>query len=136
MGVRHERRQCRCLTPVAAEGAALAGVLSGQIDRIEALWEAREDLGLSDEQARVLMLTRRGFVRAGAQLEGEESDRLKAVKEACASDGQKGAKKLMKKVVKMSKKAGDEKTCLDCHKDLKSWARTKNAVSDLKKYIK
>jgi hypothetical protein len=60
----------------------------------------------------------------------------KAVKEACASDGQKGAKKLMKKVVKMSKKAGDEKTCLDCHKDLKSWARTKNAVADLKKYIK
>ncbi|MBT8493860.1 MAG: hypothetical protein KJO07_12480 [Deltaproteobacteria bacterium] len=60
----------------------------------------------------------------------------KAVKDACAKNGQKGAKKLMKKVVKMSKKAGDEKSCLDCHKDLKSWARTKNAVADLKKYIK
>jgi peptidyl-dipeptidase Dcp len=52
--------------------------------RIEALWEARESLGLTDEQMRVLTLTRRGFVRAGAQLEGEARDRLKAIKERLA----------------------------------------------------
>ena len=48
--------------------------------RIEALWQARDDLGLTDEQARVLYLTRRGFVRAGAQLQGAAKDRLTEVK--------------------------------------------------------
>ncbi len=48
--------------------------------RIEALWEAREGLGLTPEQARVLMLTRRGFVRAGAQLEGEAAARMREIK--------------------------------------------------------
>ena len=48
--------------------------------RVSTLWDQREDLGLSDEQARVLMLTHRGFVRAGAQLEGDNADRLRDVK--------------------------------------------------------
>jgi peptidyl-dipeptidase Dcp len=48
--------------------------------RIESLWEARGELGLSAEQARVLMLTRRGFVRAGAQLEGAAAVRLREIK--------------------------------------------------------
>jgi len=53
-------------------------------DRIDALWQAKDDLDLTDEQARVLMLTRRSFVRSGAQLKGDDSDRLKAVKERLA----------------------------------------------------
>ena len=48
--------------------------------RIEALWDRRETLELTDEQARVLMLTRRGFVRSGALLAGAEAARLKEVK--------------------------------------------------------
>lgn len=48
--------------------------------RIETLWQARQTLDLTDEQARVLMLTRRGFVRAGAQLQGAARDRLKDIK--------------------------------------------------------
>lgn len=52
--------------------------------RIEALWGAREDLGLSPEQARLLYLTRRGFVRAGAQLAGADRDRLSAIRERLA----------------------------------------------------
>uniref|UniRef100_UPI0040482101 M3 family metallopeptidase n=1 Tax=Yoonia sp. TaxID=2212373 RepID=UPI0040482101 len=48
--------------------------------RVEALWDQRDDLDLTDEQARVLMLTRRGFVRAGAQLRGAAADRLRDVK--------------------------------------------------------
>ena len=52
--------------------------------RIEALWEKREESGLTDEQSRVLMLTHRGFVRSGARLEGKAADRLKAVKERLA----------------------------------------------------
>ena len=48
--------------------------------RVEALWQARETLELTDEQQRVLMLTRRGFVRSGAQLEGDAAEALRDVK--------------------------------------------------------
>lgn len=57
------------------------------------------------------------------------------VEAACKNGGYKAAKKLMKKVVKASRKAGDERTCLDCHKDLKSLKSTKNAKADLKKLL-
>ncbi|MEO9862605.1 MAG: M3 family metallopeptidase [Yoonia sp.] len=48
--------------------------------RIEDLWTRRADLDLSDEQSRVLMLTRRGFVRQGALLVGDDAVRLRDVK--------------------------------------------------------
>lgn len=48
--------------------------------RIDDLWTRRESLGLTPEAARVLELTHRGFVRAGARLEGEAAERMKAVK--------------------------------------------------------
>ena len=55
--------------------------------RIDAVWQAREGLGLTDEQARVLMLMRRGFVRAGAALEGDASERMKEIKGRLATLG-------------------------------------------------
>ena len=55
--------------------------------RIDDLWARRDDLGLSPEEARVLMLTRRGFVRAGAELTGEAEARLTAVKARLATLG-------------------------------------------------
>lgn len=48
--------------------------------RVNALWETRETLGLGPEQDRVLMLTHRGFVRAGAALTGTEDARMKEIK--------------------------------------------------------
>ena len=48
--------------------------------RIETLWNTRDDLGLDDEQARVLMLTHRAFVRAGAALKGGAAERMTAIK--------------------------------------------------------
>ena len=48
--------------------------------KIEALWQGREGLALTPEQARVLELYRQMFVRSGAALEGEAADRLTAVK--------------------------------------------------------
>ena len=48
--------------------------------KIEALWERRDALGLTAEQARVLELYRQMFVRSGAQLEGDQAARLTAVK--------------------------------------------------------
>lgn len=53
-------------------------------ERIEALWQTRDTLDLSDEAARVLMLTRRGFVRAGALLEGADRERLKEITQRLA----------------------------------------------------
>ncbi|GGO59690.1 peptidyl-dipeptidase Dcp [Roseovarius pacificus] len=47
--------------------------------RVTALWEDRDSLGLSDEQARLLMLTHRRFVRAGAALDGEEDQRMRRI---------------------------------------------------------
>ncbi|WP_341862660.1 M3 family metallopeptidase [Gymnodinialimonas sp. 57CJ19] len=52
--------------------------------RIDALWSRREELSLSEEQSRVLMLTHRSFVRAGAALKGAEGDRLTEVKSRLA----------------------------------------------------
>ena len=55
--------------------------------RIQTLWDARDDLGLSPEQARVLMLYHRSFVRSGAALEGAARDRLTEVKSRLATLG-------------------------------------------------
>jgi peptidyl-dipeptidase Dcp len=55
--------------------------------RIEALWEGRSALGLDAEQNRVLELTRRRFLRAGAALEGAARDRLTEIKARLATLG-------------------------------------------------
>ncbi|WP_457650018.1 M3 family metallopeptidase [Profundibacter sp.] len=63
--------------------------------RVETLWQKRDDLDLTDEQARVLMLHRRGFVRAGAQLQGAARDRLKEVLERLAVLGTQFSQNLL-----------------------------------------
>ncbi|WP_179378902.1 M3 family metallopeptidase [Jannaschia marina] len=55
--------------------------------RVRDLWERRDALDLTEEQARVLMLTHRGFVRAGAALEGIAADRLTDIKARLATLG-------------------------------------------------
>ncbi|MFN7268197.1 MAG: M3 family metallopeptidase [Cereibacter sp.] len=47
--------------------------------RIDTLWQERDRLALTAEQERVLMLYRRRFVRAGAELEGERAARMTEV---------------------------------------------------------
>lgn len=64
-------------------------------ERIEALWQVRDALGLSHEQARVLELYRRMFVRSGAQLEGAEAARLTKVKSKLAVLGTKFSQNLL-----------------------------------------
>ncbi len=49
-------------------------------DRIRTLWVARDSLDLDGEQARVLMLTHRAFVRAGAALDGAQAERMAQIK--------------------------------------------------------
>ena len=48
--------------------------------RVAALWEASDTLDLTDEQARLLMLSYRGFVRSGAALTGAAEVRMKEIK--------------------------------------------------------
>ena len=57
--------------------------------RVETLWQERESLDLTKEQARVLKLTHRGFVRSGARLEGASRDRLKDIQARLAVLGTK-----------------------------------------------
>ncbi|HEY4186754.1 MAG TPA: hypothetical protein VGP07_16875 [Polyangia bacterium] len=52
---------------------------------------------------------------------------------ACAKGGRAEAKKVMKEMVKTAKANGQKFTCDGCHKDLDSYALTKNATDDYKK---
>ncbi len=63
--------------------------------RIKALWVARDGLGLNAEQLRVLVLYRRMFVRAGAELTGAASERLTAVKSQLAVLGTRFTQNLL-----------------------------------------
>jgi peptidyl-dipeptidase Dcp len=63
--------------------------------RVEALWQGREAMGLEAEQARVLELYRRMFVRSGALLEGDEAARLTEVKSRLAVLGTKFSQNLL-----------------------------------------
>ncbi len=63
--------------------------------RIEALWQGRDALALEPEQARVLELYRRMFVRSGALLEGADAARLTEVKSRLAVLGTKFSQNLL-----------------------------------------
>ena len=52
--------------------------------RLATLWESRESLTLTPEQLRVLMLTHRDLVRAGAALAGADEKRMGEIKERLA----------------------------------------------------
>ncbi|WP_377191231.1 M3 family metallopeptidase [Ruegeria meonggei] len=62
--------------------AHFSGISSNKalFQRVAELWARKDQLGLSDEQARVLMLTHRGFVRAGAALTGDVDARMQEIK--------------------------------------------------------
>ena len=52
---------------------------------------------------------------------------------ACAKGGRAEAKKEMKEMVKVAKANGQKFTCDGCHKDLDTYALTKNGPDDFKK---
>ncbi len=65
--------------------AAEISMNSALFERVDRLHAQRERLGLTDEQRRVLELTHKNFVRAGAQLDAAQKDRLKAIQERLAA---------------------------------------------------
>lgn len=64
--------------------------------RVDTVFEAREGLGLSEEQMRLLERTHRGFIRSGAKLEGEAKARLAAINERLAGLGTSFGQNLLK----------------------------------------
>jgi peptidyl-dipeptidase Dcp len=77
----------RMFSPLLAAFSSEVTMNAALFQRIETLWQSRDDLGLTDEQSSVLMLTRRRFVRSGALLKGADRDRLKEVLERLATLG-------------------------------------------------
>ncbi|EBA18749.1 peptidyl-dipeptidase, putative [Roseobacter sp. SK209-2-6] len=63
--------------------------------RVKSVWDQREELALSDEQQRVLLLTHRGFVRGGAALEGDEDQRMQEIKGQLATLGTRFTQNLL-----------------------------------------
>jgi len=68
---------------LAAHGAEISSN-KALFARVAQIWDARDTLDLTPEQARVLMLTHRGFVRGGAALDGDEDARMKEIKSRLA----------------------------------------------------
>ncbi len=64
--------------------------------RVDAVFEARESLGLTEEQLRLLERTHRGFIRSGAKLEGAAKARLAAINERLAGLGTSFGQNLLK----------------------------------------
>ncbi|MEO0363495.1 MAG: M3 family metallopeptidase, partial [Pseudomonadota bacterium] len=69
----------RWIAPVLSKHHAETVMNAALFARVDALYEARESLDLTAEQARVLELTWKGFVRSGAKLAGEDRQRMKAL---------------------------------------------------------
>jgi peptidyl-dipeptidase Dcp len=67
----------------ASETAANAKLFA----RIDVLWERRDDLAITTEQARVLEKHWKGFVRGGARLQGEAQKRFGAINARLAELG-------------------------------------------------
>ncbi|WP_417260090.1 M3 family metallopeptidase [Celeribacter sp.] len=85
----------RVFSPALAEYSTQITQNAALFARIESLWEARETLDLNDEQARVLMLTRRSFVRSGAKLEGADKTRMAEISSRLATLGTEFTQRLL-----------------------------------------
>jgi peptidyl-dipeptidase Dcp len=74
----------REIAPVLARHANANDLDERLFQRIDALWQERESLGLNDEEARVLDRYRTRLVRAGAGLGAGDKKRLSAINERLA----------------------------------------------------
>ncbi|AOZ68564.1 peptidase M3 [Rhodobacter xanthinilyticus] len=74
----------RDLAPKMAAFASEVTMNGPLYARIATLWDTRESLGLSPEQARVLELYHQMFVRSGAGLKGAAATRMAEIKERLA----------------------------------------------------
>lgn len=75
------QRVVKEMAPVLSAHFTDIALNPGLFARVAAVWEQRDDLGLDAEQAMLLKNTYEGFVRNGANLEGDDRDRLRAINE-------------------------------------------------------
>ncbi|MGR3494983.1 M3 family metallopeptidase [Citreimonas sp.] len=86
----------RDFSPRLAEHGAAIYANKRLFDRVRTLWETRADRDLSDEELRVLELSHRAFVRAGAALEGDDAERMTAIKSRLSVLGTQFTQNLLK----------------------------------------
>ncbi|WP_380057874.1 M3 family metallopeptidase [Falsihalocynthiibacter sp. SS001] len=86
----------RVFSPMLAEYSSDISMNAKLFERVNDVWENRTKFELTSEQQRVLELTRRGFVRAGAELKGEGRERHREVKARLAVLGTEFAQNLLK----------------------------------------
>ncbi|MBL0374672.1 M3 family metallopeptidase [Rhizobium sp. KVB221] len=77
----------REISPVMSRHYSKIGQNEALFRRIDALWEAKDTLGLTLEETRVLERHWKGFVKSGAKLPKEQQTRLAAINERLASLG-------------------------------------------------
>ncbi len=65
-------------------------------ERVQSIWEARDSVDLTEEQARLLERTHTRFVRSGAQLDEEAQARLRVINEQLAMAGLQFSENLRK----------------------------------------
>ncbi|MEM0925074.1 MAG: M3 family metallopeptidase, partial [Planctomycetota bacterium] len=72
------------MSPRLAAHASKINLNAALFARIDVLFDKQATLGLNEEQSRVLELTHKRFVRAGAKLEGEDRERLAVISKELA----------------------------------------------------
>ncbi|CAN7450399.1 M3 family metallopeptidase [Rhizobium rhizogenes] len=77
----------RQIAPKISRHYSKIGMNAALFARIDALWEGREDLGLTLEETRVLERHWKGFVKSGAKLPKVEQERLATINETLAGLG-------------------------------------------------
>ena len=77
----------RAISPVMSRHYSKIGQNEALFRRIDALWQARENLGLTPEEMRVLERHWKGFVKSGARLPRAEQRRLAEINEKLSSLG-------------------------------------------------
>lgn len=77
----------REISPKMSRHYSKIGMNAALFARIDALWEKREELGLSLEQTRVLERHWKGFVKSGAKLPKPEQEKLAGINEKLAGLG-------------------------------------------------
>ena len=77
----------RDIAPKVSRHYSKIGTNAALFARLDALWEKRDDLGLTLEETRVLERHWKGFVKSGAKLPKAEQERLSAINEKLAGLG-------------------------------------------------
>ncbi|MEZ2223032.1 M3 family metallopeptidase [Rhizobium sp. RCC_161_2] len=77
----------RQIAPKISRHYSKIGMNAALFARIDALWEGRDDLGLTLEETRVLERHWKGFVKSGAKLPKAEQERLATINETLAGLG-------------------------------------------------